>query len=583
MGQGIGFGFPNYIPVVHSDFVFAAIAEEYGLIGSVVVVACFALLAQRGIRIATLASRPFQTYLAAGIVILFSTQTVMIMGGVTRLLPLTGVTLPFVSYGGSSLLISSVMLGLLLFMSDGSERRAGSRDLPRKLQQVALIYLAAFLLVGAALVYWSVGAGPAILRREDNPRQVEAELRIQRGRILDVNQNVLAYSGGPANRVQRLYSEAGSGPAVGYYSWRHGTAGIEEGFDDVLRGEAPDYWSQFWRETLHRPQVGRDVRLTLYAPLQEEAGTLLGDEAGAVILLALADPAGGVTDAAILAMASHPNYDPNLLEAQFEALLADERAPLLNRVTQGRYQPGMVVQPFILAAAVAQNTILLRDQVNGADQVVSVNGESVTCEKSPPEEPTWADVLRYACPAPMLALATQMGVDRLQAVFVSFGFTSVPDLRLATAPPPETIVADPFLAAVGQDVLTVTPLQVSLAWAALATQGQMPQPRLVEAVQDWDGDWQRLAPKVAMDTGISEAAAAAILAALPSDGDHVEIATLVLSGPEGSTNGWYLGLAPADRPRYAVVVVIEGSDNVLEAQVVGQTMLAEAMGRGSER
>jgi cell division protein FtsW (lipid II flippase) len=110
-------GFPDYIPVVHSDFAFAAIAEEWGLIGSLGVVACFALLAHRGMRVAVLTKRPFHRYLAAGITILFSVQAFLIRGGVTKLLPLTGVTLPFVSYGGSSLLMSSIMAGLLLYLS----------------------------------------------------------------------------------------------------------------------------------------------------------------------------------------------------------------------------------------------------------------------------------------------------------------------------------------------------------------------------------------------------------------------------------------------------------------------------------
>lgn len=119
-GQGIGQGFPDYIPVVHSDFAFAAIAEEWGLIGSIGITAIFALLAYRGIRIALLAKRPFHMYLAAGITTLFSAQALLIMGGVTKLLPLTGVTLPFVSYGGSSLFISSSMAGLLLYLSGDS-------------------------------------------------------------------------------------------------------------------------------------------------------------------------------------------------------------------------------------------------------------------------------------------------------------------------------------------------------------------------------------------------------------------------------------------------------------------------------
>ena len=116
-GSGIGLGFPIYIPVVHSDFVFAAVAEEWGLIGSLSIVAIFMLLAYRGMRIALLTERPFRFYLAAGITILFSIQALLIMGGVTKILPLTGVTLAFISYGGSSMFMSSSMAGLLLYIS----------------------------------------------------------------------------------------------------------------------------------------------------------------------------------------------------------------------------------------------------------------------------------------------------------------------------------------------------------------------------------------------------------------------------------------------------------------------------------
>jgi cell division protein FtsW (lipid II flippase) len=117
IGAGVGQGFPTFVPVVHSDFAFAAIAEEWGLIGSLTVVACFALLAYRGLKIASTARRQFRIYLAAGITVVFCAQVFLITGGVTKLLPLTGVTLVFVSYGGSSLLMSSVMIGLLLNLS----------------------------------------------------------------------------------------------------------------------------------------------------------------------------------------------------------------------------------------------------------------------------------------------------------------------------------------------------------------------------------------------------------------------------------------------------------------------------------
>lgn len=126
IGQGIGQGFPDYIPVVHSDFVFAAIGEEWGLIGTLSVVAAFAILAQRGLRTALTAilghpPRHFYSYLAAGATVMITAQSLLIMSGVTKLLPLTGVTLPFVSYGGSSLVVSYVLIGLLLYLSAASD------------------------------------------------------------------------------------------------------------------------------------------------------------------------------------------------------------------------------------------------------------------------------------------------------------------------------------------------------------------------------------------------------------------------------------------------------------------------------
>jgi len=117
LGQGLGQGLPTAIPVVHTDFVFAAIGEEYGLVGMLALVACFALLVGRVFHIALGAHRPFDQLLAAGIGALFGLQSLVIMAGTLRVIPLTGVTLPFVSYGGSSLLTSMIMVGLLLHIS----------------------------------------------------------------------------------------------------------------------------------------------------------------------------------------------------------------------------------------------------------------------------------------------------------------------------------------------------------------------------------------------------------------------------------------------------------------------------------
>lgn len=119
-GTGVAQGSPTYIPVVHSDFVFSALAEEWGLLGVIVVLSLFATLVLRGLRIAIEHNgRPFHILLAVGLTMMLAVQALLIMSGVLKLMPLTGVTLPFMSYGGSSLLVSYIMIGLLLRLSSG--------------------------------------------------------------------------------------------------------------------------------------------------------------------------------------------------------------------------------------------------------------------------------------------------------------------------------------------------------------------------------------------------------------------------------------------------------------------------------
>ena len=117
LGQGIGQGYPTFIPVVHSDFAFAAVGEEMGLLGTLAVVALFAILVYRGFRAALAVENAFAALLAVGLSTMLGLQALVIMGGTLKVVPLTGVTLPFVSYGGSSLVMSFVVLGLLLRVS----------------------------------------------------------------------------------------------------------------------------------------------------------------------------------------------------------------------------------------------------------------------------------------------------------------------------------------------------------------------------------------------------------------------------------------------------------------------------------
>src|SRR5262249_16548214 len=117
LGAGLGYGYPEDIPAVHTHFVIAAIGEELGLLGSFAVVGLYLLLVYRGFRVALRAPDAYLQLLAAGLSTVLGLQALVILGGTTRLIPLTGITLPFISYGGSSLLVNFLIIGLLLRIS----------------------------------------------------------------------------------------------------------------------------------------------------------------------------------------------------------------------------------------------------------------------------------------------------------------------------------------------------------------------------------------------------------------------------------------------------------------------------------
>jgi peptidoglycan glycosyltransferase len=124
-GTGLGLGDPTRIPEAKNDFIFAAIGEELGLFGATAILITFLLIIGAGLRTAMRAKRDFAKLLAVGLTTIIGVQAFIIIGGVIRVVPLTGITLPFVSYGGSSLVANYVLLALLLRISDNTAKRLG--------------------------------------------------------------------------------------------------------------------------------------------------------------------------------------------------------------------------------------------------------------------------------------------------------------------------------------------------------------------------------------------------------------------------------------------------------------------------
>ena len=330
-GRGPGLGAPGFVPVTHSDFIFSSLAEETGLAGTLGLLTLLGIFLSRGMVIALRTPSRYLRLLAAGLTAYLGIQSLLIIGGNLRLLPLTGVTLPFISYGGSSLLTAYLALLLLLKISNESEEAV---PLPNPQPYYLLSALLTLGILSSALLngWWAIIRGPDLLTRSDNPRRAQADLYVPRGTILDRDNNPINITMSEQGHYSRSYEYPALAPAVGYTHPLYGQAGIEASLDDYLRGYAgnPALLVAWERLLYGQPPPGLDLRLSLDLNLQQIADESLSKHRGAVVLV-------NARSGEILVMASHPTFDANLLDEIGQSLLTDENSPLLNRATQGSY------------------------------------------------------------------------------------------------------------------------------------------------------------------------------------------------------------------------------------------------------
>ena len=340
-GRGLGLGYPDLVPIALSDFMYSAIAEETGLIGTLGLLAVYGLILNRGFRIALRAPDVFRRLLAAGISTYIGIQTTLIVGGNLRLLPLTGVTLPFVSYGGSSLLTSFIALVLLLSISNHLDEEPAPLEKPAAYLTLNTILSLGLFASALASGWWAVVRAPALLQRPDNLRRVIEERYVPRGLILDRSNAVITKTSGVTGSYSRLYVYPDLAPVTGYSNSTYGQAGLEASMDGYLRGLDGNPAINIWREHLlyGMSPPGLDIRLSINLSLQSRADELMRGQSGAVVIL-------NAQSGEVLAMASHPTYDPNELREIAGDLLVDPGKPLINRAASGLYPTGSALEPF---------------------------------------------------------------------------------------------------------------------------------------------------------------------------------------------------------------------------------------------
>ncbi len=440
----------------------------------------------------------------------------------------------------------------------------------RNVHTINRAILFAYALIALTLVYWSVVRADWLMVREDNPRVIEAELRTRRGTIFDVNGDVLVESVGEG-RVGRVYVD-GSGAAVGYYSPRFGTLGVERGLNSHLSGADEPSAETFARNLRHEPRIGRDVRLTINDNWQQQAAELLKGQKGGIVLLSL-------SDMSLRALASAPTYDPNLLDEQFAELSEDADAPLLNRPIQGQYQPGLALEPFILADLVNRRAVELDRAIADPNEPIQLGSTTLQCQSEVDETAAWSITLAETCPAPLISLKNQFTLTTLQALYTNFGFYRQPELAFAVEGETLPILLPDNIerALLGQDTLTITPLQLALAWAALARSGELLQPHIVAALENQAGAMVIRSHEQEASQTVEGWAAERILEILPRSTIAIEHRALAIADEQGNTTAWYLGLFPTTQPRYALVVALEESD-LPTVEAIGRQFIRSVSG-----
>lgn len=636
-GVGIGKGMADIIPVVASDMIFAAIGEEMGLLGGSAVLLLFMLFAVRGLTTAARAKSDLAAFSAAGLTAAISFQAFTIVGGVTKLIPLTGVTLPFMSQGGSSLLASFVIVALLLRAGDeatgrsteiantstdlatagyrttvrGSHMRRPALDTPEsgllgrvalanRLTRTVFLFTALFAVLIGNITYIQVIKASEYQDMPSNNHTINKARFIKRGSIITADGLTLAESIQQADGTYaRSYPNGNlAAHVVGYYSQQYGTMGIENTQNDTLTG-SKDYSS--WQNALNSlagiSEPGNSVQLTIDSRIQRAAEQALAGRVGAIVAL---DPRSG----AVLAWASAPTFDNTNIQAAIEAANASGGADtsMYDRATLALYTPGSTFKVLTLASALENGLATLdttydspgRMEIGGADVVsIGERGHGTI---------SLAKAFALSSNTVFGQVADGLGAEKLVATARAFGYGQQLGLDFTTAasvmPNPEEMTEwELAWAGAGQPVgqghtpgPQATVMQNALMAATIANNGIAMNPYVVSQILAPDGTVLKTTRGRSLGQAVSSGTAAQVKQAMldvvqNGTGSAAAIAGVKVAGKTGTAetnnanaNSTFVGFAPYDTPTVAIAVVIEQNAKGEEsAAAVGGQVLRAAL------
>jgi peptidoglycan glycosyltransferase len=447
---------------------------------------------------------------------------------------------------------------------------------------IAFIF-ALFTLLFAVLVgftsRWSIFEAEGLENNPDNRRALLEQETIPRGVISSADGTEIAVSeqvaGGEEPRFERRYPEGSLfGHPVGYSFTESGRSGLEQFYNDSLSGQGDDLESLFGDLT-EGPDAGDDLTTNLDAEAQQTALEALGGQNGAVVAI---EPDTGK----VLVMASLPGFDPNTIPDQLDELNQAEGSPLLQRATQGRYQPGSTFKVVTAAAALDSGQYTPESIVDGSAPAIIGGAPLLNAEGEGGGPVPFTDALTFSINTAFARVGEDLGTETLFEYMERFGFERLPPIDL---PPSglypsgvyegeELVDADEPVdigrVAIGQERLQVSPLQMAMVAAAVGNDGELMAPRLGDAIIAPDGRVkERIGPVSAsqvMSTESADALAEMMLRVVnEGTGTNAQIPGVEVAGKTGTAEvlggaanqASFIAFAPVDDPEVAISVFIE--------------------------
>ena len=527
------------------------------MIGAVTIIGLYMTLLFRGVRAALKTGNKFYRFLAAGITIYLVFQAILIIGGNIRMLPITGVTLPLVSYGGSSLITSMLAIFIIVLISDCPLENFQDFKGLIPFRNGTIILATGLISLALVTGWWAMIRSNDMQLRTDNARNLIASRYVKRGAILDRNGKSLAETYGTTGSYEHKIIYTPLSNTIGYYNYNYGTTGLEDVYDDYLSGIQGYPAFNLWFNYLlyDQPLPGRDVKLTLDLKIQEKLDSLLPDYQGSAVVL---DASSGE----ILAMASHPYYDANELDNNWDQWKNDPRSPLLNRAMQGAYPLGELLTPFLISED---------ESILESDLASSTTG---TCALNPENPALWSQSISYGCPGALdVATADKTG-DYLINTINKYGLNTAIDIGL---PGNSSQVLDESLSIQqllsGKEPVRISPMQIAYAYSIFSNSGKQAIPRILAAVNTQKEGWVISNPSENVQV-IPVETAEAINRLLASE----KIAGWEISTQSKDVNGtyfWYVTGTPSNwsgTPMVLAIVAENGSTQDLRE--IGQQIFS---------